>query len=147
MPALPGFPHLRADVDRSRLDADAQRDRAQRMAVCAAMLDHADQPRIGIPCDGQWRLFDLRDDPTECRDPALPPSGLMQQRLAEVQADDRANGVVMPEPGYDPIRQLLRNNRPVLLKPLWLLPARLLGLRVAAPWRVGKATLHRRRRG
>jgi demethoxyubiquinone hydroxylase (CLK1/Coq7/Cat5 family) len=37
----------------------------------------------------------------------------------------------MPEPGYDPIRQLLRNNRPVLLKPLWLLPALLLGLLVA----------------
>jgi hypothetical protein len=34
----------------------------------------------------------------------------------------------MPEAGYDPVRQLLSNNWPVLLKQLWLLPAALLGV-------------------
>ena len=63
--------------------------------------------------------------------------------LADVQAYDRANGVVMPEPGYDPIRQLLRNNWPVLLKQLWILPAALLGvLALLGAW----AWRHRRRR-
>ncbi len=102
--------------------------------------------RMGSPYDGRWRLFDLRDDPTESRDLALERAELMQQLLAEVQAYDRANGVVMPEPGYDPIRQLLRNNWPVLLKQLWLLPALLLGLLVAALWLVARAALRRRRR-
>jgi hypothetical protein len=61
-----------------------------------------------------------------------------------VQAYDRAHGVVMPEPGYDPIKQLLRNNWPVLLKQLWLLPALLLAVLAAALW-LGVRAVRRRR--
>ena len=102
--------------------------------------------RMGSPYDGQWRLFDLRDDPTESRDLSRARPELMQQMLAEVQAYDRAHGVVMPEPGYDPIRQLLRNNWPVLLKQLWLLPALLLGLLAVVLGLVARAIVRRRRR-
>lgn len=99
--------------------------------------------RMGSPYDGRWRLFNLHDDPSEGRDLSLARPELVQQMLADVQAYDRANGVVMPEPGYDPIRQLLRNNWPVLLKQLWILPAALLGvLALLGAW----AWRHRRRR-
>ena len=52
--------------------------------------------------------------------------------------------MVLPEQGYDPIKQLLRNNWPVLLKQLWGIPVAalmlllLLGLGVRRLW-------HRRR--
>ena len=100
--------------------------------------------RMGSPYDGRWRLFNLRDDPSESRDLSLERPELLQRMLAEVATYDRANGVVMPEPGYDPIRQLLRNNWPVLLKQLWLLPALLLAMLAAALW--GAARVLRRRR-
>ena len=66
--------------------------------------------------------------------------------LAEVDAYNRTNGVVMPEPGYDPIRQLLRNNWPVLLKQLWLLPVLLLLVLAAVPWLLARAIRRRRER-
>jgi hypothetical protein len=64
----------------------------------------------------------------------------MRQMLADVEAYNRANGVILPEPGYDPVKQLLRNNWPVLLKQLWLLPTAILGvlgLLVGWAWRRG----------
>jgi hypothetical protein len=65
--------------------------------------------------------------------------------LAEVEAYNLANGVVLPEPGYDPVRQLLRNNWPVLLQQLWPLPVLLLVLVAAASWLLAR-TLRRRHR-
>lgn len=100
--------------------------------------------RMGSPYDGRWRLFNLRDDPTESRDLSMQRPELVQRMLAEVAAYDRDNGVVMPEPGYDPIRQLLRNNWPVLLRQLWLLPVLLLVLMTAALWLLGRALRRRR---
>ena len=103
--------------------------------------------RMGSPYDGRWRLFDLRDDPTESRDLSKAQPVRMRQMLAEVQAYDRDNGVVMPEPGYDPIKQLLRNNWPVLLRQLWVLPAVLGLLLAAALWLAIRALRRRRGRG
>jgi arylsulfatase A-like enzyme len=94
--------------------------------------------RMGSPFDGRWRLYNLRDDPTESRDLSAARPELLAQMLADVEAYNRANGVILPEPGYDPVKQLLRNNWPVLLKQLWLLPAVMLGivgLLVAWVWR------------
>jgi arylsulfatase A-like enzyme len=94
--------------------------------------------RMGSPFDGRWRLYDLKADPTESRDLSAEQPALMQKMLADVEAYNRANGVILPEPGYDPVKQLLRNNWPVLLKQLWLLPAVMLGivgLLVAWAWR------------
>ena len=84
--------------------------------------------RMGSPFDSRWRLYDLKADPTESRDLSAEQPELMRQMLAEVEAYNRANGVILPEPGYDPVKQLLRNNWPVLLKQLWLLPATILGV-------------------
>jgi hypothetical protein len=52
--------------------------------------------------------------------------------LAEVDAYHQRAGVVLPEPGYDPQRQLLVNSWPVLVRQLWfvLLPVALLVLGV-----------------
>jgi arylsulfatase/uncharacterized sulfatase len=79
--------------------------------------------------DGTWRLINLRNDPTESKDlSALEPERL-KKMLAEVEAYRERAGVVLPEAGYNPLRQLLLNNWQVLVRQLWfvLLP---LGLTV-----------------
>ncbi len=79
--------------------------------------------------EGSWRLFDLRRDPTESRDLAALEPAIHKALLAEVEKYKLANGVVMPEPGYDGLRQLLKNNWLILLRQLWpLLVAGLLAL-------------------
>ena len=52
--------------------------------------------------------------------------------LAAVDAYHQRAGVVLPEPSYNPVRQLLVNNWPVLVRHLWfvLLPVGLLVLGV-----------------
>lgn len=85
--------------------------------------------RMGSPFDGKWRLHDLKNDPTESRDLSAEQPERMRAMLADVEAYNRASGVILPEPGYDPVKQLLRNNWPVLLQQLWpVLAAMLLGL-------------------
>jgi arylsulfatase/uncharacterized sulfatase len=77
--------------------------------------------------DGTWRLLNLRNDPTESKDlSALEPERL-KKMLAEVEAYRERAGVVLPEAGYNPLRQLLLNNWQVLVRQLWfvLLPAAL----------------------
>ena len=80
--------------------------------------------------DGTWRLVNLRDDPTESRDLSAIEPERFNKMLAEVEAYHQRVGVVLPEAGYDPLRQLLLNNWPVLVRQLWfvLLPAALLAL-------------------
>ena len=90
--------------------------------------------RMGKPFDGKWRLYNLRDDPTESRDLSAAQPERMQRMLAEIEAYNHANGVVLPEPGYDPIRQLLRNNWPVLLKQLWWVLAIALVVLIGLVW-------------
>jgi arylsulfatase/uncharacterized sulfatase len=101
--------------------------------------------RMGSPFDGQWRLYNLREDPTESRDLSAAMPDRLQRMLAEVEAYNQANGVVLPEPGYDPVRQLLRNNWPVLLQQLWPLPALLLVLVAAAAWMLARSLRRRHR--
>lgn len=85
--------------------------------------------RNGAPYgDGTWRLINLRNDPTESKDlSALEPERL-KKMLAEVEAYRERAGVVLPEAGYNPLRQLLLNNWQVLVRQLWfvLLPAGLI---------------------
>jgi arylsulfatase A-like enzyme len=84
--------------------------------------------------DGQWRLINLREDPTESTDLSAIEPVRFQRMLAEVEAYHQRVGVVLPEPGYDPLRQLLRNNWQVLVRQLWfvLLPAALIVFGVPA---------------
>lgn len=89
--------------------------------------------RNGAPFpDPSWRLIHLRDDPTEQRDLSKEKPELVKTMLAEVNAYNERSGVVLPEAGYNPLRQLLLNNWPVLLRQLWflLLPVALLVLGV-----------------
>ena len=139
------LPHLRGDAERVHSADEAIG--FESLGAQALFKGDWKLQRMGSPYDGQWRLFNLRDDPGESRDLTLARPEQTRQMLAEVQAYERAHGVVMPEAGYDPIRQLLRNNWPVLLKQLWLLPALLLGLLMLALWRVAVAITRWRRRG
>jgi arylsulfatase A-like enzyme len=89
--------------------------------------------RNGSPFgDGSWRLINLRDDPTESKDLSALEPERFQKMLAEVEPYHQRAGVVLPEPGYDPQRQLLVNSWPVLVRQLWfvLLPVALLVLGV-----------------
>jgi arylsulfatase A-like enzyme len=135
------LPYLRGEAD--RVHAADEAIGFESLGAQALFKGDWKLQRMGSPYDGLWRLYNLRDDPTESRDLSQARPELMQQLLAEVQAYDRANGVAMPEPGYDPIRQLLRNNWPVLLKQLWVLPAVLLMLLAAALWLAARASKRR----
>ena len=87
--------------------------------------------RNGAPFgDGTWRLINLRDDPTESRDLSAVEPERLKKMMAEVEAYHQRAGVVLPEAGYNPLRQLLVNNWPVLVRQLWfvLLPAGLIVL-------------------
>lgn len=90
--------------------------------------------RMGAPFDGKWRLYDLKADPTESTDLSAQKPELLKAMLADVEAYNKANGVILPEPGYDPIKQLLRNNWPVLLKQLWLVLVAALGVLALGVW-------------
>jgi arylsulfatase/uncharacterized sulfatase len=89
--------------------------------------------RNGSPFgDGSWRLINLVNDPTESKDLAALEPERFRKMLAEVEVYQQRVGVVEPEPGYDPLRQMLINNWPVLARQLWfvLLPVGLLVLGV-----------------
>ncbi len=76
--------------------------------------------RDGPPfSDGAWHLYNLRQDPTESRDLASSEPALFNELKAEVDKFIAANGVVLPEPGYNGIRQVLTNNAPILLRQMW----------------------------
>ena len=76
--------------------------------------------RDGPPfSDGAWHLYNLRQDPTESRDLATSEPALFNELKAEVDKFIAANGVVLPEPGYNGIRQVLTNNAPILLRQMW----------------------------
>lgn len=65
--------------------------------------------------DGQWHLFNLREDPVEAVDLAGRLPDVMKAMLAKVDDYNEKNGVVLPEAGYNALRQLLVNNWQVLL--------------------------------
>ena len=68
--------------------------------------------------DKEWRLYRLDNDPTESHDLSTAEPEVFRALLAEARAYEQRVGVVLPEAGYQPLRQLLRNNWPVLLRQL-----------------------------
>lgn len=68
--------------------------------------------------DGRWHLYRMADDWTESNDLAASDPGRVQALIRGVQRYNEVNGVVLPAAGYDPFRQLLRNNYPILLRQL-----------------------------
>jgi arylsulfatase/uncharacterized sulfatase len=65
--------------------------------------------------DGQWRLYKYAADPTESKDLAANEPALVKQLLAEAEAYNQRNGVVLPEAGYNPLKAVLANNWQILL--------------------------------
>lgn len=87
--------------------------------------------------DGSWRLINLRNDPTESKDLSAQQPERFQKMVAAAEAYQERVGVVLPEAGYNPVRQLLVNNWQVLARQLWflLLPVGLLVLGLPLlPW-------------
>jgi arylsulfatase/uncharacterized sulfatase len=80
--------------------------------------------------DGSWRLINLRNDPTDSRDLSALEPERFQKMVTAAEAYHQRTGVVRPEAGYNPVRQLLVNNWKVLVRQLWflLLPVALLVL-------------------
>lgn len=73
--------------------------------------------RNGPPAsDNKWRLYNVRTDPTESRDLRDTEPERFKSMLAEYQNYMQKNGVIKPSAGYDPLRQLLKNNWPVLVR-------------------------------
>ena len=66
--------------------------------------------------DGQWHLYNLRQDPTESVDLASAQPELFKALRAEYEVYLQQNGVIKPPAGYDPLRQLLKNNWQVLVR-------------------------------
>jgi arylsulfatase A-like enzyme len=66
--------------------------------------------------DGLWHLHDLRRDPLESTDLATSQPALFKEMRADYATYLERNGVVLPQEGYDPLRQLLKNNWPVLVR-------------------------------
>ena len=78
--------------------------------------------RNGAPLGGpEWSLY-RDDDWTEGHDLAREQPERVKAMEGEYQRYRQDNGVVMPEPGYNPLLQLLKNNMGVLLYQLrWML--------------------------
>jgi arylsulfatase A-like enzyme len=64
------------------------------------------QPPVG---DGQWRLFNIVDDPGETADLAASQALRFQRMLSHYEQYRRDNTVVPVPPGYTQIKQLLSN--------------------------------------
>ena len=81
---------------------------------------------------GGWRLINLSEDPLEARDLSASLPEVFKDLQAEFEVYVARNGVVLPQAGYDGLRQLLSNNWPLLLRQLAGILALLLGALVAA---------------
>ena len=68
--------------------------------------------------DNQWKLYDLRRDPTETTDLARSKPALFKELLADYESYMERNGVIKPSADYAPLRQLLKNNWRVLVRQL-----------------------------
>lgn len=66
--------------------------------------------------DGNWHLYRVSDDPTESVDLASAQPAILKSMQEEYTRYMRDNGVIKPPAGYDPLRQLLKNNWPVLMR-------------------------------
>jgi arylsulfatase A-like enzyme len=59
--------------------------------------------------DGQWKLYDLRDDPTETHDLSGSQPKLLQEMLADYAEYAKKNGVIEVPADYDVIKQARAN--------------------------------------
>ena len=59
--------------------------------------------------DGQWRLYDIRQDPGETQDLQARMPDVFRTMLADYEAYAKANGVLAMPEGYDPVRQVIVN--------------------------------------
>ncbi len=66
--------------------------------------------------DGQWHLYNLRQDPTEATDLAASQPQVFKDMLAAYDRYVSENGVIKPAADYNPLGQLLKNNWPVLVR-------------------------------
>jgi arylsulfatase/uncharacterized sulfatase len=74
--------------------------------------------RNGEPFDDHtWHLYETSDW-TESRDLSKDEPQRVEQMLSDMQRYIQQNGVVTPEPGYQPLKQLLKNNAAILLRQL-----------------------------
>jgi arylsulfatase A-like enzyme len=72
--------------------------------------------------DGEWHLYDFRRDPTESVDLAASQPEVFKALRTAYDSYLERNGVVLPQAGYDPLQQLLKNNWPVLVRQMaWVL--------------------------
>jgi hypothetical protein len=98
--------------------------------------------------DGRWHLYDMAQDWTESRDLSAARPELVANLQAEVQRYIELNGVVLPEPGYNALLQLLKNNAPILLRQMaGILAAAfvvILGIPLALIWWLLRRRHHRR---
>jgi len=81
---------------------DAARGVLSRRYRCVSFL--FDGPAGGT---GTWRLLERPDQPTESEGLSTPSPERLKKMLAAVDADHQRAGVVLAEPGYDVLRQLL----------------------------------------
>ena len=65
---------------------------------------------------GKPHLFNLVIDPTESHDLAQENPDLLASMQEDLNSYFKTHGVVQTEPGYDPLRQLLKNNWQVLVR-------------------------------
>lgn len=101
--------------------------------------------RNGTPFEALgWQLFEAGDW-AESHDLAQAKPELVTQMLADMQRYVSDNGIVMPEPGYNPLLQLLKNNRGTLLHQLGGILALALLVVLGVP--AALLVLWRRRRG
>jgi arylsulfatase A-like enzyme len=66
--------------------------------------------------DNEWHLYNVRLDPTESHDLRDSQTDKFKTMRALYDRYLERNGVVQPPAGYDPLRQLLKNNWPVLVR-------------------------------
>jgi hypothetical protein len=59
--------------------------------------------------DGQWHLFNIKDDPGETTDLASSEPARLQRMLSAYELYQRKNKVLDMPPGYGHIKQLLIN--------------------------------------
>lgn len=68
--------------------------------------------------DNRWRLVDLNTDPAEAHDLSGSLPDVVQTMRAEYATYVARDGVIQVPPDYDGLRQLLKNNWPILVRQL-----------------------------
>ena len=89
------------------------------------------QPRFG---DGQWRLFNIENDPGETHDLSTAEGEVFASMRAAYDAYAEANGVLDMPPGYDVQRQVAHNALAKQFEYYWWLLALVIAALIGAVW-------------